>query len=121
MVTAVDANAIYFAEFRNEEIQCRAFGHAWPIPRLGRRVPRGWRATLSGNDGSYQITVTCSICTTDRIRTTLPHGYLWDTSASYHYDYPEWWHHIPADDKKTVTDFKNEYLRRFLEDSKAAV
>lgn len=118
MVTAIQANRKYFAEFDDRQIMCQAFAHRWPIPRLHRKITiKGWRATRNEHDGSYQIAEICGTCSTERIRTTLPGGYYFDGNAHYEYVYPQFWRHIPMADEMGKRDIKNEYYARLMEDA----
>lgn len=115
MVTAVDANASYFAKWDNAIVTCRTYGHEWPVAVPGRRLPRGFTAVANAHDGSYQLRQECKRCHTVRIRTTLPGGYLYDKSAHYSYTYPDNFPHVPGTDEISRADIVNEYWRRIME------
>lgn len=115
MVTGVDANASYFTNWDSKIMRCRTYGHDWPIPEPGKRVPKGFHADMNAHDGSYQITQECRRCGTERIRTTLPGGYYYDTSAHYTYVYPKNFVHISGEDDIHRVDIVNEYWRRVME------
>jgi hypothetical protein len=109
----IDLEAQEFLHHASDEVvACRGQRHSWPILKPGA-IPKGIKADPAPG-GCFQLTFTCSVCTTTRTLTTLPKG-VYDKSAQYVYKHPQGYK-APKGSGLTPRDFFGEALRRSLED-----
>jgi len=119
---------VYLRGLSVAQLACLAYGHRWPEPIPGAKLPKGFRAVPSPQrDGVFLITENCtrkiavrgeaSRCGTARRCQTLPAGNgvrgLFDRQymRSYAYD-DDVWEKRPDGSRLTRIDFLNEIFRR---------
>jgi hypothetical protein len=94
-VTSIRTATQLLSRMPIEQMLCRGNYHPWPVLEPGKRVPRGYRATVQ-RDGCYQITEVCPRCKSTRTSTTLPGGAS-DPQAIRTIVHPEDWVVLPRD------------------------
>lgn len=104
-ITPIKSAKTLMAEMPLGESLCRGYYHPWPILVPGKRVPRGFRATLQ-KDGCYQIVETCPQCGSKRTTTTLPGGAS-DPDAVRRIEHPDDWVVMPRN--LTYVPTKRDY------------
>lgn len=107
-VTPIHSAAKLLARMSLEQMLCRGNYHPWPVLEPGKRVPRGYRATVQ-RDGCYQITETCPRCGSMRTSTTLPGGAS-DPDVQRRIIHPDNWITLPRNlkDRPTKRDLHDD-------------